>query len=105
MERYIKHIEISRSVVIVEHTEVGRFRKLTDLWARMKFFAAVLPDCLKVQKQPFRLSKSLRAAFTFSRTFDMKLLQRKDSSDAPTSKVGNDGDSGDSPSRCETVTL
>lgn len=104
MKRYIAGIEIEDGVVIIRHTEAGRHKRLADLWRRFRFMLSRLPAEYRTLPRPFRLIKSLRAALTMARTFDKNIGQPKASSSGPTSNVGNEADSGDSPLRGDTET-
>ncbi|MGM9864057.1 MAG: hypothetical protein ACI305_07345 [Lepagella sp.] len=102
--KHISYMEIGDGVIIVGYTGKGRMRKLIDLRFRMKFFLHEAALRLRCQRSPWRLIKSLRDAYTLSLTFDKNFRQGVASASGPTNKVGKEGDRGDSPLRCETMT-
>lgn len=92
MKKYINSLTLSKGVITIGHTDSGRYRKLTDLWFRLKFFFFWLPQEYRNQARPFRLSKSLRASLALSLAFDKNVLHLDPPSSTPTSSVGNDGE-------------
>lgn len=104
MKRYLSRLEHNDGLVIIGHTTRDRHKRLTDLWLRFRFLMTRIPVEFKVQRMPFRLIKSLRAALATARTFDMNIVHPAAPSSGPTSRVGKDGDNGDSPLRGDTAT-